>query len=79
MAAEEVVAEDEAPLAVVAAGLEEALSRRASSHDGRVTCWKHKGKVVWNANDTYMTFALKGVRGIGQEEGGRVPEAGVTI
>ena len=39
MAAEEVVAEDGAdPLAV--AGL--ALSRRASSYDGNVTCWKER-------------------------------------
>ena len=40
MAAEEVVAEFEVPLAV--ADLEDALSRRASSYDGRVTCWKKK-------------------------------------
>ena len=43
MAAEEVVAEDEdgaAPLVV--AVLEEALSRRASSYDGNVTCWKER-------------------------------------
>ena len=44
MAAAEVVAEeDEAPRAV--ADLEEALSRRASSYDGRVTCWEHKRNV----------------------------------
>ena len=41
MAAAEVVAEeDEVPLAV--ADLEDALSRRASSYDGNVTCWKKK-------------------------------------
>ena len=41
MAAEEVVAEDGVTPLVVA-DLEDALSRRASSYDGRVTCWKKK-------------------------------------